>query len=94
MYSRAGLVFYLDDIVVVVVIEEIGMPGYRMNRFLGILYVVCGFALVFLVAWEFIIRALIVLFSLLLISYGFKIQGYQTSQFVFMAHKWRSRFRS
>ena len=70
------------------------MSGFTMNRFLGILYVVCGFALVFFVAWEFILRALLVLVGLLLISYGFKMQGYTTSRFVFMAQQWRSRFRS
>ena len=70
------------------------MLDHRMRRFLGIVYVICGFALVFLVAWEFILRAMVAIIGLLLISYGFKMQGHSTSRFIFMAQQWRSRFRS
>jgi hypothetical protein len=69
------------------------MSGDQLNRFLGILYIVCGFALVFYILWRLIFWALLVLLGLFLISYGFKMQGYPTSRFVFMAQQWRSRFR-
>jgi small-conductance mechanosensitive channel len=69
------------------------MAGYQLNRFLGTLYIICGFVLVFLVLWKLILWALLVLLGLFLISYGFKMQGYPTSRFVFMAQQWKSRFR-
>lgn len=69
------------------------MSHYSMNRFLGTLYIICGFVLVFAVIWRLLLWTLLVLLGLFLISYGFKMQGYPTSRFVFMARQWKDRFR-
>ena len=68
------------------------MTGYQINRLLGILYIIGGGVLFFMVAGEFLFRASIALIALYLISYGFKLQGYPFTRFIFKAQQWRSRF--
>lgn len=70
------------------------MSGHQIDRFLGMLYIACGFILVTWIMWRVILWALLVVLGLFLISYGFRLQGYPTSRFVFMAQQWKSRFRS
>jgi len=68
------------------------MMSYQINRFLGILYIIGGAVLFFMVAGEFLLRASIAVIALYLISYGLKLQGYPFTRFIFMAQRWRSRF--
>jgi hypothetical protein len=69
------------------------MTNYTLNKFFGTLYIICGFVLVFVVLWKIILWGLLVVLGLFLISYGFRLQGYPPSRFIFMAQQWKSRFR-
>lgn len=68
------------------------MLSFQMNRFLGVLYVVLGLVIFFLVAWELLFRVLIAAIGLFIVSKGLQMQGYPTSRIFFMAQQWRSRF--
>jgi len=68
------------------------MNKTKLNQILGIVYVVCGLALFFVVAWEFLLRAAIAFVALSLVYYGLKMRGYPMSRFLFIFQQWRSRF--
>jgi len=68
------------------------MRSYQMNRFLGILYVILGLVIFFLVAWELLFRILLAAVGLFIVKKGLQLQGYPTSRLFFIMQDWRSRF--
>ena len=92
------MVFFLQlcNIILLLVLlgnhKGICMRSHQMNRFLGVFYVVLGFVIFFLFAWDLLFKVALAAIGLFIVSKGLKMQGYPTSRLFFMAQQWRSHF--